>query len=200
MKIISKFKDYYDYYKGILGVDPVLIYDRRKDWIIKFKANLDFNVKYRWMATGISTHVFFICNKIYTLYEYEGKLYYASNLEEVNKLNLKLLKGDRKVYYINRNLKGFLHIKTITNKNKKQREPVLYKGPLLWDDDEKTSIPILDSFDFAKIIPAKEMYIKISNFLGWLNDNPPIESNMTSLEKILSHGFDMKISFRHRKK
>ena len=30
MKIISKFKDYYDFLQGIYGVDPLLVLDRTK--------------------------------------------------------------------------------------------------------------------------------------------------------------------------
>lgn len=194
MKIISKHKDYYDYYKGILGEDPILIYDRRKEHIVTFTPN-ETHHRYRWMAAGVHIHKFHICNEVYVLYEYEGKLYYASSKEEMAELNR--IKPNSGAYYINRALP---FAKIYTQKNKQLREPVLYSQRYYNSNDvDENTIPILDTFSFARIVPALEMWTKISNFLGWLKDHPPIESNLTDLEKLDSYGFDRKKSFRHRK-
>ena len=67
------------------------------------------------------------------------------------------------------------------------------------DGSTKWAIPILSTFDFAKFIPAPEIYQKIVAFIGWTNDNPEIPNKQTDTEKIKSNGFDTKISFRHRK-
>lgn len=51
----------------------------------------------------------------------------------------------------------------------------------------------------AKFISAEEIYQQISAFIGYLKDHPEIPNKQTDLEKVQSHGFDLKKSFRHRK-
>jgi hypothetical protein len=57
----------------------------------------------------------------------------------------------------------------------------------------------LTDFGLAKYVPADEMYQKVYAFISYLKDHPEIPNKQTNEEKLLSHGFDKKISFRHRK-
>jgi len=64
-------------------------------------------------------------------------------------------------------------------------------------------IPILANLGIPKIISPEQMYQNLSYFLGnTINGNPdamPIgRPPLTDKERVLSHGFDTKESFRHR--
>jgi hypothetical protein len=69
MKIISKYKDYYDYLVGIYGVDEKLILDRT-DFVLTSKL------------TNKSKVTFYICGYIIDGYYIDGKFYYGSDLEQ----------------------------------------------------------------------------------------------------------------------
>ena len=65
-------------------------------------------------------------------------------------------------------------------------------------------IPTLSNYGFASVISPEQMYQNIeyfiSNLINECPDLAPIpKPPMTNKEKILSHGFDLKKSFRHRK-
>lgn len=66
-------------------------------------------------------------------------------------------------------------------------------------------IPILGDVGIASIISPEQMYQDISYFMGnIINEVPDLQPAgkppMTDKEKIISHGLDIKASFRHRKK
>ena len=60
--------------------------------------------------------------------------------------------------------------------------------------------PCLREFDFARIMPSTTIYQEIEMFLGnvLVKDSMP-PSYQSDIEKVVSHGFDPKISFRKRK-
>jgi hypothetical protein len=199
MKIISKHKDYYDYLQGIYGIDEKLTYDRRTNTLVKYeKENPTIN------GYSLHTYEFTITNSLYMIYSYKDKFYHT--VDELMELNRLLVKDDKTPIVSSwrwrngvkrdyeRHWERYNHP---TNINKKERQPVLVK--VKHYNDDSWCIPDLSTFDWPKRIPAEEMYQKVSAFMGWLVDNPPIPDNMTNKEKINSHGFDMKKSFRHRK-
>lgn len=194
MKIISKHKDYYDYLQGIYGIDDLLVYDRRFSHFAK--PDLDSNV-------FCNSYIFAICNKLYNVYHYKDKFYYT--LDELKELE--------KILYIDKvNIVGSrTQFRAPNDWNKLQgrptdvntalRQPILLNVPYLgtWTyKDMRFSPVILDDFKFAKIIPAHDIFVEVSAFIAWMKDNPPLPNNQTNTEKIVSHGFDLKKSFRHR--
>lgn len=198
MRIISKYKDYYDYYQGIFGMDKSKVYDRRgitkMDLLPKqFEPN----------ETEID---FYICGIKYRMLLYNGVLYHTP--EEMKELNNLLLEQTlpyrRHIDGINFSfwhprddtryqLQYDIHNGIKTNVNHKLRQPVLYTNNAS-KDNFKT--PLLTDFNFHKIMDAKELYIEIETFLGWLVDNPPLPDEQTNVGKIEGHGFDKKSSFR----
>lgn len=87
-----------------------------------------------------------------------------------------------------------------TDLNEKYRSPVVCESKK-WNCNKREFedgfyIPNLEKWGFAKIIPAEEMYMNIYDYLGWLIDNPEKPNNQTDKEKVASHGFDVKTSFR----
>jgi len=206
MKILSKYKDYYDYLQGIYGIDETLVYDRRTINLVKYDKDL--------FGDYCHTYEFHVCNIKYTLHHYKNKFYYT--IDELKTLN-KILYNDGKdtltfmskhrysssdvniINYWNRN-NGSTMI------NKKFRQPVLvvYTSGEIVDETEGKhpthyGIPLLKSFQFQKLLSAEECFINISAFLGWLKDNPEIPNKQTNKEKIISHGFDLINSFRNVK-
>jgi hypothetical protein len=227
MKILSKHKDYYDYLQGIYGIDEKMVYDRRSDNLAKPNS-----LTYRWEQGDDKTtyveYTFAICNKIFTIYKYKGKIYHT--VEELLELDDLLTKKDDTKgvlgYWVRKGGRKSLEKEakeiyerknTETDVNKKLRQPVLVKdsygefsapitithggyfGSYTSKESAKWSIPILSEYGVASVYPAEKIYQDISSFLGWLVDNPPIPDNQTNDEKITSHGFDLKQSFRHRK-
>ena len=205
MRIISKYKDYYDFYTGIFGVDNNKVYDRREV--------LDFsNTRIEW-DTEYGVITFAICGKLYTMYAFRGELYHTP--EEMEKLDMEIREHSPYKYdkfrfsfwesSLKKGENPFEKEFNLTNNiptkiNKKRREPVLvdissfkYQSKLKSED---FSVPLLESFEFYKVLDPKEIYIQIETFLGWLVDNPPLPDTQTNIGKIESHGFDKKTSFR----
>lgn len=208
MKIISKYKDYYDYLVGIYGEDPLAVFDRRYDVIQKPSIFSDEYVPYEIAIAG----------KIFKIYQYRDKFYYTP--EELFKLNTLLLEDNKRPLIANYHrydkkeitIKSFERLKeideekSITNINHLLRKPILMKdhfGPLIHVDkfrnETKWSVIRLEDFHLNKYVPADAVFREISGFLLWLNDNPEIPNNQTNNEKIVTHGFDLKHSFRNTK-
>jgi hypothetical protein len=60
--------------------------------------------------------------------------------------------------------------------------------------------PKLSSLGMPGYLDPKQLYQELAMFVG--NVLNPVEqppSNMKDIEKVASHGFDKKVSFRHRK-
>lgn len=198
MKLISKYKDYYDYLVGVYGIDEKLVYDRR------FKTLITRGDVTSYFDEPIDVY-FHICNFRYDFWFYRGKWYHTP--EELKEMN-QIRQGTRKrsVYGTGwqRSEKNFNDPKyRFTDANIKFRQPVLISGKFsMLDVDFRDKsgngygVPILKDFPIPKYLDAESIYQAITGFLGWLNDNPEIPNKQSNEEKILSHGFDLKSSFR----
>lgn len=180
MKIISKFKDYYDHEVGYYGYDETRVYDRRGK--IVTPANLYGN-----------HYMFGIC----------GKLVPVINTSVGFVFTEKDIPKDQKYLH---EAKNFIwQSGRLTDVNQKTGQPVLFLSNYgeFWHDENQNStitIPKLSEFGFPSRFSSREMYSRIYDYLGWLKDNPPIPDKMTNKEKIVSHGFDQKTSFRPKMK
>ncbi len=175
MRIISKHKDYYDYLQGVYGIDNNKVY-KREDYIICG----DF-ISY-WNSDH-TVHCFAINNKLYTICQNKKGFYTDDKL---------------KIQNSNPFLRRTILLKTPTV-NIERRKPIVYGR--LWGNSINwvKGDPIMKSFDFHKVLSAEQLYIEVETFLGYLKDHPEIPNNQSDIEKLLSHGFDKKKSFRHRK-
>lgn len=81
--------------------------------------------------------------------------------------------------------------------NKERREPILARISLGFQDWYKPKD--LKSLQFASIVGPEEAYFKMVEFLGWLKDNPAPPEILDDKQKVASHGFDIKTSFRNIK-
>jgi hypothetical protein len=184
-------------------MDNKRVYDRRD--ISRFVPTNPIHPLYVREEEILNFH---ICGKQYQIREYKGKLYHTA--EELLKLD-KLIKGKDRYggisiggwysgwysgwYNGEDNKKGQKayelgnHIDT--DINKKNRQPVLIeKGK------DNYEVPLLKDYGFPNIIEARDLYIQVETFLGWLVDNPPLPDKQSNIGKIEGHGFDKKTSFR----
>ena len=177
MKIISKHFDYYDGCLAYFGRDETRVYDRRTTNVIPVENRAVGKPYFSSSEYYCDSFLFYICGFKKTVLHYKGNFYFSE--KEVTK-EIKI-----------RTYQDFKLDGEKTNLN------LFYRTPILLDNNyRKFSIPILSDFNFSQYIPAKEMYQKIYDYLGFLKDNPIIKNNQKDVEKIVSHGFDKKNSFR----
>ena len=185
MHIISKFKDYYDYLQGIYGIDKKLILDRT-----------DFS-PIPYIPSIICTSSIIIGDYLVEGLWYKGNIYYGKEIEKlgiISNSNYSFGIDTDKRYLVEGNVSVLK--KPILLKNSPAYEskcPILIKK---WNGYDKN--PILKEYSFHKVYSAFEIWTMLSEFLGKLNDNHT-QAIQTDKEKILSHGFDLKSSFRNLK-
>jgi len=201
MKIITKMKDYYDYMVGTYGMDPLTVYDRR---------NIDsVGIEYP-NKDGYDSRTFFICGTKYKIYYYRGDIYHTE--DELLVLNDRLKRNGYDGILSNwrRNSSTIVHAhfrqhNGNTDNNDVHGEPILMYKDTYWDYNngskntrDKFVVPLLREYGLARYITANEMFQNVYSFLSKLKDKE-VPNNQTDIEKVVSHGFDKKISFRHRK-
>jgi len=209
MKILSKYKDYYDYYQGVFGMDESKTYDRRK--VVELRNILGYDAEMDAKQERIFT--FAICGIEYSMRYFRGKFYHTvEELAELDELvkDASMMTGWRRSSYgidtvgwnsNNTDFKKEFNKRNgiPTDVNHKMREPILMNYQRKQSEPDYV-VPLLSSFDFHKIMDAKTIYIEIETFLGWLVDNPPLPDDQTNVGKIEGHGFDKKYSFRPQMK
>lgn len=199
MKIITKIRDYYDPMISVYGRDEKIVYDRR--------GNKDIGVVHK---TGYhhpkdspdnwDCRIFSICDGYFPVVVKNYGEEYRWLPEHMPK-SIKVVGGyiaggennneHRATHLFNR------YYGKKSDLNTKYQQPVLLEN--IGIHYGGVYIPVLAEWGFPKIIPADEMYNKIYTWLCWSIDNPPIPNNQTDKEKVVSHGFDVKTSFRNIK-
>lgn len=190
MKIFSKTKDYWHYLVGVYGIDPVLIYDCRDSK--KIQMPLPSNHWGSWritIAVNNKTYQFFglpdgqIGHTAEDILKYAQLSGYGPFAVGFGRFKPSLAWAQRE-YQSENNLP--------TKINQERRQPILVEqGWSGWFVPTK-----LDDIKFHRVMDAHTIYTEVSEFLGWLNDNPEAPDNQTNKEKVVSHGFDLKTSFR----
>lgn len=216
MKIKSKFKDYYDHVAYLYdGGDPKCVYIRERitdeisskvsltqkgliDLPLSLTSNnkLDSNlvINFKWLS---------ICGKYHLLI---SKSYGNWDLftEEKYPIESKRISGYWSNWNRNKNqLMAFSD--SLLELSRKLNAPVFtFHKPFRNSDTViiDANIPILGDIGLPNLINSYQLYQEISYFMGNLINVSPdlsLKSMMTSKEKIVQHGFDIKKSFRHRK-
>lgn len=192
MKIISKYKDYYDYLSGVYGVDEKIVLDRTKGEPNPFFFDNNFVDLY-------------VCGYLYQGFYRNNRLYWGEDLKLIAETKPKSYwsgdkykwKSDDYVLVKSVSRYEYLHIHKTLDENKhniKANCPiVIHKNT--WNDDYQR-YPILQNIGVNKIIDAKEIYLML---IEWLSPKDNIQDNRTNKEKITSAGFDLKTSFRNVK-
>lgn len=188
MKIISNFKDYYDYLTGIYGIDPKVVYERKLEVYnpsdIMYLSVL--GKKYLYVRHN---------NKVYITLEELKDLYKKKDLDKLDKDYIKkYLKGDNKnEWWIKDN---FINDYPSSEANNKTGKPVLahtYK----WNDEylNDWSVCRLKDFQFNRILSAEEIFLQLTDWLSY--KEPEIKTPPEDMNRFESKGFDKKTSFRN---
>jgi len=187
MKIISKYKDYYDYLNGIWGIDPTIVLDRTK-FDILYPDITGFNDYY--------VYEFCIC----------GKLIYGYKLRNVDKI---LFLNDLLPYVEKSKWTNIFYFKKeYCQDSRSSHKPInttILEDKIKLNEKEDCPIiikhfnniykfPILSNFNFIKAMPAETIYNLLCEWLG--RDKIKINT-IDNASKIELYGFDKKTSFRN---
>jgi len=206
MKIISKYKDVYDYLTGIYGEDPLLILDRREFDINRISASQFYNTKIQLFIGGyvidgvipksIPKFVFGDAIDLISLPETSKYtlLYLRDETKNVDISDIRKIdtgpRGSCRSAFIIKKLRV-----DVTKLNLKEDCPIILK---CYSDIIK--FPILSEIGIVPTLSPEFIYKLISD---WLSEKRSSMENqslpMTNKEKITSKGFDLKTSFRHNK-
>ena len=195
MKIISKFKDYYDYLVGIYGEDPLIILDRREcmntKQCVSYHSRENKKITLFVGGNKIEGIVFGTNSKHYN----NSRVYYGEELKKFSR------KEDNKgtfVYIGDLWVSCYIE-KDINNYNEKQNCPILYSESFssrgYGYDFQK--YPILQELNLGAFFEPKEIYNMI---YSWLSEQKTKKENhidnRTDVQKLESFGFDKSVSFR----
>jgi len=193
MKIISKYKDYYDYLQGAYGMDEKVVLDRRTNAqpsISPYKPNE--RGKYSLLT-------FYICDRVYHMaMDYDGVCYSGNDLVAIGAIRNEKFGS----IYIPGQF-SFSAVPLKSELNMRLGCPILMPKTCYWGDgfyDPKGYwfYPKLEPFKLIKELPAADIY---TNLYAWIERNKvvPIKDNRTDIEKLEADGFDKKTSFRNVK-
>jgi len=216
MKIISKFRDYYDFYSthSFGGPDPKVVYERHLlndislsciddvnkifgddlDIDLRLPSSTCYDYDFRWLIVCGKRFLLFRTSKypktqIWTAYK---------NSTEVEK-HLNLLKGKRSRWEVYPRKTPEYYMGEFSQKN--LDFCIKHKSPVVVIDYGRftTDSPILgDIVNFVSMYPAEQIYQDISYFmLNQINGSPDIDPPVVLDDKfkIEYHGFN-KVSFR----
>jgi hypothetical protein len=221
MYIIDKNKDYYDYLKGIYGIDKTITYDRRGSVVLsEFSLLNQLSNAYtlaKELHNLISTKHFVL--EIGTVqYIFQTKITYKKDKFGINDAYIPV-SGKYKIIGI---LKEHQHYfdKEISivpfrlnflnnhyywdywyyrNKNKEEKEIEIKTWSEVTDiqTDKIIVNPILTNTSIASFIPPMDIWIELNNYISSKYNDKIIEIVNTDKDKVINHGFDTKSSFRH---
>lgn len=206
MLIISGYRDYYDSMAYAYGIDKTLVFHReidvtsfdlsklslfQKEVLSKLRSG---NTRYNFrLHSQCTSKLLFFCDRIYFYSELkiDGKIYHIYDLND-ERLNKELksygMKSVKQLMDSVDNLKSIFDI---------IKEPYFtieenYAGYV-------ARIPKLIDIEFHKVLDANECYQLIESSLTKLKGNH--DDKLVEIAdkcRLTQHGFDDKISFRHR--
>jgi hypothetical protein len=189
MKIISGYKDYYDYLIGIYGQDEKLILDRREYNYI------------RYMPIHDDVYTFHIGEYMIDAFYTNNKFHFGESVRQFsseNKLAFLLERdySDKEYWSIplkNRTMFCLKSVKYLGDKSPTWKEDC----PILLGKKNFQKFPILKEYNVSSLLDAHTVWQYLTD---WLSKR--ITKNENNIEpisdkvKIVSAGFDLKTSFR----
>lgn len=194
MKIISKYKDYYDYLVGAkFGLDNNVVLDRTKGIIID-----NYLLKSSYQFYNYKTIKIAICGKLYEgICDVDGNVYWNNNMIPFGEFK-KDWKGNE-LFYINvgtdyRPILNPVSIHPIETKiNEEENCPIVF---VTGNRNQNREIfPCLKNTKIASIYPPEKIFMDVYNWISKRNETNYID-NRTDIEKLEAKGFNKKNSFR----
>lgn len=191
MILLRKRTDYYDYLIGVYGRDEKKVYDRKLDLT---SDEIYFEDILRWRNTNIFD--LYVCNRIYRVEQVKKGVW---ELHKFHKNNTDYL--GRRRHYRESQVSGLDDFEYYIPRPPEALTdlPIAISGTYHNDNRLKGVTPILASFGIPSVLSAEELYSEVDMYLGFLMSEKEKASKQDDKNKLLSKGFDDKISFRHRK-
>lgn len=228
MKIISSFKDYYDYVAGMYGGgDPKITYHRKRMSEIEpstsfapplildsikaqcphfpqdsFFRNIAEHITYEYRWLCVCGKIYLVVWRVITGPFLIGQKPTILNQKDHLAVYERITQKPRYSWNRTRSTWWALDEPIGLEISKKIREPVFTfreSGRSIVVDSE---IPRLSEIGFPAFESPEQLYQNISYFMAnTINDSPDMmpRTHMSDKERIVQHGFDLKQSFRHRK-
>lgn len=208
MKIISKYKDYYDYLSDIWGVDEKLVLDRRTENI--------FNKESLYGDYVFEVH---ICGTMYNGYkDTDGNIHWG--LELLNHFEERKpykWSFDRELFiegvrYAVKNTKKLTKNRLLSfddyvalepvksNRNEAEDCPILVVGGYYGLNGNVMKFPYLEDLEFNKVLTPDEIYLKLTEWLSRKITESERVGEVDNDTLIQSKGMDLKRSFRPKMK
>jgi hypothetical protein len=191
MKIISKFKDYYDFLQGVYGVDEKLVLDRtnfHSPHLSHIRTKIEIHVG-EWLVEGLCENGVIYYGSDLDKFSCEFKPpYYLSEIGFTKEEYYQIPNGRYSRMYVLKQPK-FLGDKSPTWK---EDCPILYNN---------IKHPILSDLDLIKVFSPEQVWLILSEWLGKrITRNEPIVPTGSDNIRIEQAGFDVKDSFRPKRK
>jgi hypothetical protein len=206
MKILSKYKDYYDYLTGVWGEDPKLVLDRREYDAVELVENAVYYV--------------YVGNFIIEGFCKNGIIYYGEKLREIETVEeyySKKKEYQNKAMILtpceySRSYKGRRY--GGTRYNTKWVKTTITEGtgklttkeecPIIVQQESPNTSSIVKTYRYPKLeeiglpsfIDATDVYRMIADWLAKRVDETELTTSTTNEQKIENKGFDTKTSFR----
>lgn len=193
MILIRKRSDYYDYLINVYGRDEKRVFNRRED-VVSHEIYFDSIIKWK----NINIFDLIICNRMYRVEQVSKEVWELHKFHTTNTD----YSGRPRHYRESQieGLSGFVYYLPYQD-NDPDRIPISIRGTYHNVGSLKGFCPILNTFGIPAILPAYELYAEIDMYIGTMMSlKEQSKSYQDDKNKLLSKGFDDKISFRHRNK
>jgi hypothetical protein len=198
MYIIDKNKDYYDHFSYIYGIDKAIVFDRRNSVVVDDDKLVTLSVYHRAYRDD-KNYLLLEAGSIqylFGLHEFE-----LDNYNDVLDYSIRLVKifRDHKHYFDSPLSLRRVSLPYIWLRSKLEDKEDIDFSELHADNDRVVNLPILKDCKLTSLIDAEEIWRELQNYLSSMNNESKVD-NMSDIEKVESHGFDKKTSFRSNKK
>jgi hypothetical protein len=210
MYIIDKNKDYYDYLSGIYGIDKIITYDRRGSIVLTEYTLLNqishYDHSYQKSLKETEHFILEIGNKQYL---FKTEIKYVEQDQSIIPIEgiYSLIKifDDHKHYYekeislvpckVQKHWKYYSH-----RQSNDKFEAINNYNDIIISQESKSRLianPILTNTIIPSFIPAKDIWIELSNFISSKYNDKTVLIINTDTDKIINHGFNTRTSFRN---
>lgn len=191
MKIISKYKEEYDFLMGVYGVDPLIVLDRSSGMIV----NIPSDVMHFCLIIGGYTIEGFYMNQ---------RFYYGNDLAMIGKRPTRKHALCTKSHYLIDIGKHTYRVSDVVVKdaggsNMAEECPILFSQflPRRHSLYSFTKYPRLSDFKLFSYMSPDKVYHMISDYISnMVDEKQAVITTITNSNKIISKGFDLKTSFR----
>ncbi len=199
MKIISKYKDYYDHLSGVWGEDPKLILERTKEFVWSFP---------RYGGCEMFVLTFVIGGNMVQIYHNGEDFHFGEDIKQFDtsnkwnnkeghyRVNIGYIDGRQNSMYVVDGVKsGYEFL------NDKYKCPILYNSESWYCSDitkeDFSTYPLLSSTPITKFVDATDVYRWIQEYLAKKVDQSQArQDNLSDVQRLVNKGFDKVTSFR----